>query len=69
MNKSLTLDSIAKEMKSAQGLSRQIEPFTSRLNDFDIASAYEVSRLIHGARIKEGALPVGRKIGFTNPKF
>jgi hypothetical protein len=58
---------IAQEMKAAQDDVRQIEPFTSRLSRFDNAVAYEVSHLIHNARIKEGAVAVGRKIGFTNP--
>lgn len=58
---------IAHEMKSAQDNVRQIETITSRLSGFDNAMAYEVSRLIHEARLNEGSIPVGRKIGFTNP--
>ena len=54
-------------MKAAQDEVRQIEPFSSRPGAFDISSAYEVSRLIHEARLAEGCVPVGRKIGFTNP--
>jgi len=61
-----TPQSVADEMKSAQDACRQIEPFTGRLQGFDSASAYEVARLIHERRIAEGAVPVGRKIGFTN---
>jgi len=53
-------------MKAAQDLCRQIEPLAARVNGFDNAAAYEVARLIHEERIREGALPVGRKIGFTN---
>ena len=67
MKKSFTPLDIAGSMKVAQDQVRQIETFTSQSNDFDIISAYEVSRLIHEARSNEGALPVGRKIGFTNP--
>jgi len=33
---------------------------------FDTAAAYEVAPLIHEARLREGAAPVGRKVGFTN---
>ncbi len=61
------LKPIAQEVTAAQDKTRQIEPFTSRIKGFDETQAYEVSRLIHEARINEGALPVGRKIGFTNP--
>src|SRR5258706_15559087 len=61
------LQAIAQEMKAAQDEVRQIEPFTSRLPGFDNAAAYEVSRLIHKARIMDGATAIGRKIGFTNP--
>jgi len=60
---------IAREMKSAQDEARQIEPFTSRLRGFDVATAYEVAHMIHRARLEAGAVPVGRKIGFTNPEM
>ena len=58
---------IAQQMKAAQDEARQIEPFTSRLAGFDVPTAYAVAHLIHEARLREGAHPVGRKIGFTNP--
>lgn len=58
---------IARQMKAAQDERRQIEPFTSQLSGFDVASAYAVAHLIHEARLDEGAVPLGRKIGFTNP--
>lgn len=61
------LQTIAQEMKAAQDAGRQIAPFTTRLPGFDLAAAYEVADLIHRARLAEGAKPVGRKIGFTNP--
>jgi len=54
-------------MKSAQDSARQVEPFTTRMPDFNLSAAYEVAHLIHCARLIEGAKPVGRKIGFTNP--
>ncbi len=60
------LEGIAHEIKAAQDRCRQIEPLTARVDGFDPATAYEVAGLIHQARIREGALPVGRKIGFTN---
>ena len=63
----MDLHSIAHEMMTAQSEVRQIAPFTSRLAVFDDEAAYHVSRLIHDRRVKEGFVPIGRKIGFTNP--
>ncbi len=57
---------IASQMKAAQDNGLQIEPLTSQLSGFDVSSAYAVAQLIHEARLDEGAIPVGRKIGFTN---
>jgi 2-oxo-3-hexenedioate decarboxylase len=61
------LHALAQEMKAAQEAAGQIEPFTTRLPGFDLRAAYEVADLVHRARLAEGAKPVGRKIGFTNP--
>jgi 2-oxo-3-hexenedioate decarboxylase len=58
---------LAREIKSAQDEARQIEPFTTRVPGFDVPTAYEVAHRVHEARMAEGARPVGRKIGFTNP--
>ena len=66
MTKSLDLDALAQEMKAAQDSARQLQPFTSRFQKFDLSIAYRVAGLIHQARLGEGAKPVGRKIGFTN---
>ena len=63
----LDLTAIAREMKAAQDEVRQIERFTSRFADFGGSVAYAVSRIVHDARIADGAVAVGRKIGFTNP--
>jgi 2-oxo-3-hexenedioate decarboxylase len=67
MSAALDLVSIAQEIKAAQDSVLQIEPFTSRIPGFDLTVAYEVAHLVHRARLNEGARPVGRKIGFTNP--
>jgi 2-oxo-3-hexenedioate decarboxylase len=67
MPAALDLRTLAQEMKSAQDSARQLEPFTASLPDFDLAAAYAVAHLIHHARLSEGAKPIGRKIGFTNP--
>lgn len=63
----LELQKIARQMRAAQDETRQIEPFTSRIEGFDLPSAYAVAGLNHEALIAEGHVPVGRKIGFTNP--
>ena len=62
----MNLATIAHEVKNAQDLCRQIQPLAARFSGFDIAAAYDVGRLIHEARVRAGASPVGRKIGFTN---
>lgn len=69
MSTPLDLRALASEMKAAQDAARQIAPFTARLPDFDLPAAYEVAHLIHAARMREGARPVGRKLGFTNPNM
>lgn len=69
MPTTLDFDALALEMKGAQDAAQQIEPFTSRVREFDLSVAYGVADLIHRARLKEGAKPVGRKIGFTNPSM
>ncbi len=65
----LDLRALALEMKAAQDYAYQVEPFTARLPDFDLSAAYEAAQLIHRERLTEGAKPVGRKIGFTNPNM
>ena len=67
MNHDINLQTIADEIKAAQDQRKSIEPITSRFADFANDEAYAVTQLIHEMTIKEGALPVGRKIGFTNP--
>ena len=69
MKHDFNLPAITHEMKAAQDQCGQIEPFTSRLRDFGDSEAYAVAHLIHELRINEGLVPVGRKIGFTNPEM
>ena len=69
MNHEFSLQTIADEIKAAQDQCKQIMPLTSQLDEFTNADAYAVAQLVHEMRIKEGALPVGRKIGFTNPEM
>lgn len=61
------LQRIAADMSAAQVAVRQIEPFSARYPDFDLESAYAVARIHHQRRLAQGAVMVGRKIGFTNP--
>lgn len=61
------LQLVAQQMKAAQDEVRQIPPFSAQLEGFDLPSAYAVGELMHQDRIQQGAVPVGRKIGFTNP--
>ena len=61
------LRALAAETQSAQDRRRALVPFTARFPGFDMAAAYEVAHHLHRARIAEGASPVGRKIGFSNP--
>lgn len=61
------LAALAREIQDAQDRVSQVAPFSSRFGDFDLPAAYAVAGLVHRERIREGAVPVGRKIGFTNP--
>ena len=63
----VNVEQLALEMKDAQDRAKQVEPFTARFPGFGVATAYDVSRAIHRRRMAEGAKPLGRKIGFTNP--
>ena len=69
MNQELNLQTIANDIKAAQDQCRPIVPLTSQFSEFSNTEAYTVAQLIHEMRIKEGAVPVGRKIGFTNPEM
>jgi 2-oxo-3-hexenedioate decarboxylase len=63
------IGAIARQIKSAQDQVRQIQPLTSQWPGFELASAYEVGQRVQEARLAEGALTVGRKIGFSNSKL
>ena len=65
----INIKEIAIELKAAQDGCTQLDPITSRFLNFSIADAYEAAHLIHQQRLKEGLIPVGRKIGFTNSKI
>lgn len=57
---------IAGQMLAAQNERRLITPITSKFSGFDLDAAYAVAHLVHEARLGEGAVPAGRKIGLTN---
>lgn len=58
---------LAREIKAAQDHAASIAPLTARYAGFGLAQAYEVAAHVHEMRLAQGAQPVGRKIGFTNP--
>ncbi|MEZ5628987.1 MAG: fumarylacetoacetate hydrolase family protein [Rhodocyclaceae bacterium] len=60
------LDHIASQVWSAHKAVRQIAPFSQRVAAFDLPSAYAVAQRVHARHMAEGAVPVGRKLGFTN---
>ncbi|MBL8473979.1 MAG: fumarylacetoacetate hydrolase family protein [Rhodocyclaceae bacterium] len=60
------LDQIATEMSAARRNARPIACFTPRHPGFDLAGAYAVAARLHAEHVAAGAIPVGRKIGFTN---
>ena len=61
-----TAECICHEVISILGTERQIEPFSKRYTDFDLAVAYDVVALVRDRRKDRGENAVGRKIGFTN---
>jgi len=69
VNGILTSEQIAQEMIAVQQQNRQIEPFSSRVPALTTRQAYDAGRLIHQHKLAEGAVPAGRKIGFTNPEM
>ncbi|MEE4314140.1 MAG: hypothetical protein V2J11_06560 [Desulfofustis sp.] len=69
MKNNLNLQSIADEIKLAQDECKQLSLITERYKSFDNADAYAVAEMVHQMRLKEGMVPIGRKIGFTNPKM
>src|SRR5919107_1438888 len=45
---------------------RQVAPFSSRLEQFDLDDAYRVTAAVRQLRETRGEISLGRKIGFTN---
>ena len=57
---------LALKVKEALDNGLQILPITQEYPNFSLEDAYKVQMAIHDMRLKEGFIPVGRKIGFTN---
>ena len=62
----LQVEAIANEVLAAFDVGRQVAPFSERLADLDLSTAYEVAAAVKKKRQARGERPVGRKIGFTN---
>ena len=66
MTRPIDIRHLAAQIQSAQDKVQQIAAITSQEPAFDVAAAYEVADLVHHARLAQGAVAAGRKIGFTN---
>lgn len=65
----LDFDTLALQVRTAQDSAQPLLPISTRSPGFDLAGAYAVARRVHAARVLDGALPVGRKLGFTNAEL
>lgn len=61
-----TLDRIADEVRALRDEVRQAPPIAARHPGFGLDDGYAVAARLHAHRIRAGAVPRGRKIGFTN---
>lgn len=59
------LTELAIRLKNAQDRGGSLAPMSSAV-PFDIQTSYVIADRVHRMRIAQGAVPVGRKIGFTN---
>ncbi len=63
---SSVIEKIAAETFGVLDTGRQIAPFSTRVPNFALDDAYQVTRVVRHLREARGETPVGRKIGFTN---
>lgn len=63
----IDINALAEQVKAAQDQALSMPPLTSRHPELDVATAYQIARRVHELRLAEGVVPVGLKIGFTNP--
>jgi len=59
------LAALVRRLHDAQDRNESLVPITST-TPIDIATAYAIAGRVHRMRLAEGAVAVGRKIGFTN---
>ena len=62
-----TLETLATKIVQAQDNRTELKTLASSGQQLSMREAYQVSWLVHEARLKSGWRPIGRKIGFTNP--
>lgn len=60
------LSKLARQISLAQNTAQQIAPLSLHSAGLDVPSAYRIAALVHAQRLHQGAVAVGRKIGFTN---
>ena len=58
--------SLAGEVLASLSSARQITPFSTRVDSFDVSAAYRVTAELRRLRCDQGERHVGRKIGFSN---
>src|SRR5262245_27694210 len=65
-----TLREIANEAFGAfNSGGKRVKSFTARYPAFALDDAYRVTSLANAMRMAKGYKPIGRKIGFTNPRL
>jgi 2-oxo-3-hexenedioate decarboxylase len=66
----VTVRKIAEEAFTAlNSAGRQVPSFSARHPNFTMDDAYRVSALANTMRVAKGYKPVGRKLGFSNPRL
>lgn len=58
-------EQISQEVMALLGTERQVEPFSRRYQNFELAEAYDVVARVGSLRRGRGEKSIGRKIGFT----
>ncbi|GAC1529169.1 MAG: fumarylacetoacetate hydrolase family protein [Ramlibacter sp.] len=64
-----TFDGLAQQMRTLRDEVRQAPPLTARHPGFGLQDGYAVAARVHAHRVNAGAVPRGRKIGFTNSRI
>lgn len=61
------VEKLANKLIYAQKENYQIELISEQFSNFSIEDSLKVLNEVHNLKVEEGNIPVGRKIGFTNP--